>query len=436
VELVGPLDDLDGFYRSLDAVLVPMAFSTGLKIKAAEALALDLPVLAHAHAFEGYRVHHPTQALSSFGDLARACVELAYAPEGLAALRAAAAATQRVTEAAVEAGFAATARALERYRPGILLLVGTSPLAGAWLAANLPFYRAVGEVRVARAGTTPGATDLDPSIPPERVDCLAAGDHAVLQRLVDAAELVVVADAPSEAVAGVDWCGVDVHLVAGLAAFDRPEGTLERMARHLRVARSFVLLAVERVTAAQAAAAALALKTVPTALFGDSPPEALRPSSPEVGPSRLVVLATPRERGRARRLLTRLERVLPWVEARLACPALFNGRESGLASTARWLLDEERSARVVAIDLAPNALAHAALREVLRRQGRSVVPMPAVPGSAPLAVLAHLLQVGPMEPAPSYRDCGFGWAWRHLARRKRDGFAGESSNPSGSCRRK
>ena len=87
VELVGWLDDVDGFYRSLEAVLVPMAFSSGLKIKVAEALALDLPVLAHAHAFEGYRVHHPAQALPSFEALAHACVELAYAPEGLATLR-------------------------------------------------------------------------------------------------------------------------------------------------------------------------------------------------------------------------------------------------------------------------------------------------------------------------------------------------------------
>ena len=141
-----------------------------------------------------------------------------------------------------------------------------------------------------------------------------------------------------------------------------------------------------------------------------------------MGPPHLIVLATPRERGRARRLLAQLKHVLPWAGARLACRTPLDGRESGLADAARWLLGEGRGARVVAVDLDPDALAHAALREVLRRQGRAIVPMPAVPGSAPLAVLAQLLRAMPAGPVPSYRDCGFGWAWHHLARRKRDGF--------------
>ena len=49
---------MDQLYEQVDAVLAPMSFSTGLKIKIGEALAAGLPIISHAHAFEGYPATH------------------------------------------------------------------------------------------------------------------------------------------------------------------------------------------------------------------------------------------------------------------------------------------------------------------------------------------------------------------------------------------
>jgi Glycosyl transferases group 1 len=43
---LGFLDDSAEFYRMVDAVVIPLEFSTGIKIKVAEALAWNVPVLA------------------------------------------------------------------------------------------------------------------------------------------------------------------------------------------------------------------------------------------------------------------------------------------------------------------------------------------------------------------------------------------------------
>jgi hypothetical protein len=66
-----------------------MSFSTGLKIKAAEALALGIPVVAHKHAFEGLRAEHRYHRLETHEELAMALVDLAFSPERLDDLRAA-----------------------------------------------------------------------------------------------------------------------------------------------------------------------------------------------------------------------------------------------------------------------------------------------------------------------------------------------------------
>lgn len=401
VELLGPIDDLDAFYRSLDAVLVPMAYSTGLKIKAGEALARGLPVLAHAHAFEGYRVHHPAQSLPSFEVLAMACVELAYAPKSLAAMRAAAAATQRSTEATVAAGLVATADALARHRPPILLLPGSGALATAWLAANRPFFAAIGEVTVELHRT----------------------NNISLQPLVDRAEVVVVGDVPATALEGIDWTRVDVHLVAALAGFDRPAGALERLAAVLCSARSFVLLAAEAAALDQAGAAKLARPAVPATLFGDDPPEMLRPSPERTGPPTLLVLATQAEAARGRAIVEDVVRAVPWADVTLACPLPLGASERGLRSTAAWLLGACRPSQALAVDLDPGAIGHAALREVLLRQGHRIMPAAPNAGAVSTALMAHLLRSRPPLAGPAYGRGNLDWLWHHLARRKRCGFA-------------
>lgn len=79
VELRGPLDDAEEFYRSVDCVAVPMRASTGLKIKAGEALSLGVPLLSLSHAFEGYEPTHAAHDLADFAALTDALVDLSFA---------------------------------------------------------------------------------------------------------------------------------------------------------------------------------------------------------------------------------------------------------------------------------------------------------------------------------------------------------------------
>ena len=121
VEKVGWVDDVEDFYRTVDAAIIPMEFSTGLKIKTAEAISYGLPVLSHAHAFEGYEARHPFHDLKSFRDLALACVDLAFEPAGLEPLRIATEACYRSAVASVASGLAETGRALQSSEAHILV---------------------------------------------------------------------------------------------------------------------------------------------------------------------------------------------------------------------------------------------------------------------------------------------------------------------------
>jgi hypothetical protein len=80
VELMGRVENVEDFYRAVDCVAVPMRTSTGLKIKTGEALSLGMPVISLAHAFEGYESADPLHRLNDFADMARAMVELSFAP--------------------------------------------------------------------------------------------------------------------------------------------------------------------------------------------------------------------------------------------------------------------------------------------------------------------------------------------------------------------
>jgi len=74
----GYIDDVTEFYNSVDAVIAPLRFSTGLKIKVAEALAQGVPVLATRDAFDGFRSFHPSQSTESIETLCEAIVSVAY----------------------------------------------------------------------------------------------------------------------------------------------------------------------------------------------------------------------------------------------------------------------------------------------------------------------------------------------------------------------
>lgn len=89
VRRLGRVADVAEFYAEADVVLAPLAVSTGLKIRVGEALAFGRPLLALAHASEGYPTQHPFHALPDLAALLDAMAALVADPALLAPLAAA-----------------------------------------------------------------------------------------------------------------------------------------------------------------------------------------------------------------------------------------------------------------------------------------------------------------------------------------------------------
>lgn len=83
VQLLGYLKDLDTFYDSVDVVIAPMLFGTGLKMKVIEALSYGVPVLGTAIGFEGLPAVAPEHGYRHLPDLAERIFELAEDSDGL-----------------------------------------------------------------------------------------------------------------------------------------------------------------------------------------------------------------------------------------------------------------------------------------------------------------------------------------------------------------
>jgi len=122
VELRGTVENVEDFYRSVDCVAVPIELSTGLKIKAAEAISFGVPVVSTAHAFEGLPVCGKLQALADFAELARALADLSFAPRAELEIGATAShSTHSRATAEIEKTFRKTAElAAERQRMIVL----------------------------------------------------------------------------------------------------------------------------------------------------------------------------------------------------------------------------------------------------------------------------------------------------------------------------
>jgi len=106
VELRGRVEQIEDFYRTVDCIAVPMRISTGLKIKTGEALSFGQPLISLAHAFEGYQPSHPLHSLKDFEEMARAIVDLSFAPRSkLGELAKASRESHAATSALVEESF-------------------------------------------------------------------------------------------------------------------------------------------------------------------------------------------------------------------------------------------------------------------------------------------------------------------------------------------
>jgi glycosyltransferase involved in cell wall biosynthesis len=106
LRLLGRVEDMDELYGQVDAVLAPLAFSTGLKIKVGEALSRGKPLVSHAHAFEGYVPTHAFHECADFDAMMRAIHRLVRDPGALDAL----AEASRRSVALAQAGIAETLR--------------------------------------------------------------------------------------------------------------------------------------------------------------------------------------------------------------------------------------------------------------------------------------------------------------------------------------
>ncbi|MEO0892575.1 MAG: glycosyltransferase family 4 protein [Pseudomonadota bacterium] len=127
VEKRGWIKDAETFYREVDAVVVPMEFSTGQKIKTAEAIGFGKPILSHAHAFEGYEPFHDYHVLPSFEAMAEACVDLAFAgPEALTELEEASHAAHRAVVKRQDVGLSQAGDALARHKTPFLMCLNTA----------------------------------------------------------------------------------------------------------------------------------------------------------------------------------------------------------------------------------------------------------------------------------------------------------------------
>jgi glycosyltransferase involved in cell wall biosynthesis len=113
VEILGRVESVSDFYRSIDVAIAPMEFSTGLKIKVSEALASGAPLIAHAHAMEGYPTRERLHLLTSFESMAMELATLSFERAPLTAL----AQRSRAVNAAIQAS---VNQALKKTRANVL----------------------------------------------------------------------------------------------------------------------------------------------------------------------------------------------------------------------------------------------------------------------------------------------------------------------------
>ena len=126
IELQGRVPDISDFYNAVDAILIPMEFSTGLKIKTGEAIFHGKPIVSHAHAFEGYPARHKMHSLKTFEAVADACIDLSYSPSLLADLQTASAIARRELDAQVVTAFGDTIRKVLSLKQPLIIAGSTN----------------------------------------------------------------------------------------------------------------------------------------------------------------------------------------------------------------------------------------------------------------------------------------------------------------------
>jgi hypothetical protein len=123
VTMGGLVATVEEFYDAVDCVLIPQNFSTGLKIKMAEALAFHIPILAHVHAAEGLIFDPENNILfHDFKALIDACYQLNDRQGQLADIRKDVITAQSVLQDRTQQAIDQIADAVERTRTLITLV--------------------------------------------------------------------------------------------------------------------------------------------------------------------------------------------------------------------------------------------------------------------------------------------------------------------------
>jgi glycosyltransferase involved in cell wall biosynthesis len=136
-QLLGKVQDIDAYYSGIDVIVAPLMFSTGLKIKVAEALAYGKPVVATENAFDGFQATDEYHTLPNYNAVCRALIRLAYDPDRMAKLTERSAVAARLAQSRRDLGFKHLS---DRLRSALLrtLFITDRPL---WKQNNLEISR-------------------------------------------------------------------------------------------------------------------------------------------------------------------------------------------------------------------------------------------------------------------------------------------------------
>lgn len=128
VEMIGPIKDIRTFYETVDVVVGPVNQSSGQKIRIAEALTFGLPIVSHAHSFEGYQPSHPWHRLDGLQAIADACIDLSFDRTRLTALCEASQESYRHLQENTSAAVDCLADRIARSKPADLFVVDVAKL--------------------------------------------------------------------------------------------------------------------------------------------------------------------------------------------------------------------------------------------------------------------------------------------------------------------
>ena len=126
VKLLGHVSSVGSFYDSIDVVVAPMSFSTGIKIKIGEALSYGKPVVATRNGFNGFPPTDEYHDLDDVDAVCRALMKLAFDRARLKVLEGHSALAARLATRRSLGGYEALSRGIRRLSKAIVFVTNQS----------------------------------------------------------------------------------------------------------------------------------------------------------------------------------------------------------------------------------------------------------------------------------------------------------------------